>query len=290
MEESRRRILMFHGTSDVLLPSIMTNGLLPDPPRRLSALMATGTGHTASFPGSYFTTRPSLADSYAKQAAKDFGGNGVVLACSLILGELVPDEDEIHQMLESELAWILGYDDERHEDPLRPWTMAAAIEAAESLARGAVNADIQAVADRLDAMIAPVTADWDRSPKLFHPDFNTDGWSSPEWVRKLTATTWGMAVYRENMDALTQLLAGMDPDSYPCEIESCKGRIRTAVRTDGSDRDNFIFAAGTIRDPACAFDSRYRLSGDEDYLDGCGDDCLDGYLPTVPAPLRHGAA
>lgn len=285
------RILMFHGTSDVFLPRIMEDGLLPNPPAKLSALMAKGTGHTVSFPGTYFSTRLSLAAGYAKGAAKDFGGSPILIASSLDVASLIPDEDEILYMLEGNLVYVLGYDPEEDEKPLLPWSR----DMAEELARwfadlGSVNqVDVSAVADRIDALISPVTGDgWDRSPELFHPDFNSDGWSSPEWARKLTATPEGMDLYRRNMDGLARLLAGMDPYNFPCEIDGCKGRVDAPVRIDGPDDGNFIFAIGRPGDLTCLFDRCDRVTGDEAHVEAGDDDCLDAYLPEAARWIRPG--
>lgn len=293
---SGQRILMFHGTSDVFLPRILEDGLVPNPPARLSELMAKGTGHTVSFPGTYFSASLSTAKEYADEAVARFGGSPVLVAGSVKVDDLVPDEDEILYLLEGNIAWVLGYDEEEwwdedaaKEKKLDPWSRAAAVELARGLAEKAPDSavDVEAIADRIDALIAPVAGpDWDRSLDLFHPDYNTDGWSSPEWARKLTSTPEGMAGYRADMDALARLLAGMDPYSYSCEIESCKGRVVNGIRADGADEGNFIFAIGVPGDVACHFDRRDRVSGSEIRFEECGPDCSDGYLPE--AALQEG--
>ena len=270
MSESEDRILMFHGTSTKHLDAILSRGMLPEPPVRLSALMAELNGkqgnHTASFDGTYMTVSHSLAVSYANEASKHMGGEGVVVAFSVPRKDLVPDEDEILFALAVPLALKLGWNSEEPEKLLGDWSREAAV----SLARdftflfGIDDVDAAArVAESLDRMVSDtIGTDWDHDPVLFDPECNDFGWSSPTWIRKLTSTPEGMALYREQMDAMCRAMAGADPWKYPCELESCKGRILYPIGLD-EGHECFIVSVGAPMDPLEHYDNTDALTGRE---------------------------
>jgi len=271
MADAQDRILMFHGTSTKHLDAILSRGMLPEPPVRLSALMAAVNdkqgNHTASFEGTYMTVSHSLAVSYANSASEHMGGEGVVVAFSVPRADLVPDEDEILFALAVPLAHSLGWDPEAAEDlPLEAWTREKAAELGRTFASQFGIDDGEAfakVADCLDRMVsATVGDDWDRDPALFHPEGNDFGWSSPTWIRKLTSTPEGMALYREQMDAMCRAMAGADPWRYPCDLESCKGRILYPIGLT-EDKGCFIVSVGSPTEPRRHYDNVAALKGDE---------------------------
>jgi len=271
MSDAEDRILMFHGTSTKHLDAILSRGMLPEPPVRLSALMAEANdkqgNHTASFEGTYMTVSHSLAVSYANSASEHMGGEGVVIGFSVPRADLVPDEDEILFALAVPLAYTLGWDPEAGEElPLQDWTRDKAEELGRKFALQFGIEDEEAsarVAECLDRMVsATVGNDWDRDPALFDPEGNDFGWSSPTWIRKLTSTPEGMALYREQMDAMCQAMAGADPWRYPCDLESCKGRILYPIGLE-EGQGCFIVSVGSPMEPLKHHDNTAVLTGRE---------------------------
>jgi len=73
----RKPIVMFHGTSDKFLQSILKNGILPEPPQKtwdedknISSISAS----RESLKGSYWTSNLLTATSSAWNTVKKFGG------------------------------------------------------------------------------------------------------------------------------------------------------------------------------------------------------------------------
>jgi len=270
MPDAVDRILMFHGTSTRHLDAILSRGMLPEPPVRLSALMAEANdkqgNHTASFEGTYMTVSHSLAVSYANSASEHMGGEGVVIAFSVPRADLVPDEDEVLFALAVPLALKLGWDAEEPEKPLGDWSSELSVELAKwyladfDLTDDAVVSEVAACLDRM--ISATIGTDWDHSPRLFDPEMNDNGWSSPTWVRHLTSTPEGMALYREQMDRMCRVMAGIDPWRYPCQLESCKGRILYPIGIKEGD-GCFIVSVGSPTEPLCHYDNVAALKGDE---------------------------
>jgi len=228
------RIVMFHGTSDLFAGKIRQLGLASDPPQRLSKHMADDDGQTVSLPGSYLTVSPGLADSYAKQAARYFGGRPMLVTASVSIERLIPDEDEVNFALGWPIALALGWDDSlRPDDPFpMAWTLETAMDAVTKFIENSESKrpfDKTALASCLYKLIAPATSGWEGCQSLFNPDFNDSGWSSSVWARKLAATAKGLTHYRTEMDRFCRHLAGLEPHSYPCGLESCKGRVVEGV-------------------------------------------------------------
>lgn len=276
MNRPAERLIMFHGTSDVFLQGILDRGLVPAPDRKLSASMAESGGHTVSMPGAYMTADLKGAGNYANQAVKHFGGGPITVCVSVDIRSLVPDEDEVLFALGWPLSWALGFDEGLEDEEgqvLDSWSIEAARRAVSDLLSNdghlVARADAEAMAGCLDRMMSTITGPgWDHHPRLFCPDYNSEGWSSPEWVRKLAGTSAGMGVYRREMDLFCRHMAGMDPYRYPCGLESCKGRLVEGVACEGPDDGSFIFAVGTKDAPLLYFDDFRRLSGNEEVHGG----------------------
>lgn len=87
---------LYHGTSTALLPSIRRQGLRP----ARSAQQRSDKSHS-TMAGVYLSTRHAV-DNYAQGAARQHGGDPVVLTVRRSLDELWPDPDD------AELGWPMS--------------------------------------------------------------------------------------------------------------------------------------------------------------------------------------
>jgi hypothetical protein len=262
---------MFHGTTDAFLPGILEEGLLPDPERRPSHVAKDGGENhlMSSLDGVYMASTRETSEWHARSAAAKFGGGPIMFVLRVPLDLLVPDEDEVNSMLNWPIYQALGYDDTEDYEGLpfegrAPWTYEVAeIAASTLLGGGAAPVDVARMAGHLDAMIGPVCGkDWNRDPDYFHPEAQA-GWNCPNWMVALDKTDEGRAIYRENMNDLCKMLAGMDPDDYPCGLDACRGRVIEPIGIDGQDHGVTVVGYGPLEDPFGYFRRTGVLDGDE---------------------------
>jgi hypothetical protein len=254
---SERHIVLFHGTTDAFLHGILDEGLVPNPEHRPSHLGKDGGANhlMSSLDGVYMASTRETSEWHARSAAAKFGGEPIMFVLRVPLDLLVPDEDEVNSMLNWPIYQALGYDDMEDYERLlfgdrAPWTFEVAMKAGSTLlGGGAAPDDVARLAGYLDAMIAPVCGkDWNRDPDYFHPEAQA-GWNCPNWMVELDRSEAGRAIYRENMDSLCRLLAGMDPDDYPCGLDACRGRVVEPIQIDGPDHRVVVVGYGLLDDP-----------------------------------------
>jgi hypothetical protein len=99
VEEGRQPVMMFHGTSSALLRSILSNGIMPNPPGKTWAADPHASVYSpsrASLEGSYWTTNLMTSLSSAWNTCKKFGGDRMIV-CALIQEQSAfADEDSIN--------------------------------------------------------------------------------------------------------------------------------------------------------------------------------------------------
>lgn len=109
-EGRREPVLMYHGTSDAILPSILTNGVQPFPAKRVWENDPDAAAHTmsrVSMGGSYWAGDFMLAYGSAFRAIAKLGGEErVVVAAQINEQSMLADEDSINGPLTSALAAV----------------------------------------------------------------------------------------------------------------------------------------------------------------------------------------
>lgn len=83
---------MWHGTSSVLAPRILTEGFVPDPKKKR---WSEDEGYRASLFGTYFTNNWMTAKAAAGNAVDKFGGNPVIFEVVIELRSGLIDEDHL---------------------------------------------------------------------------------------------------------------------------------------------------------------------------------------------------
>lgn len=104
------RVIAYHGTSSVFLPSIMKHGLQAFPERKVwedDPSASVYHSSRASYGGVYLTTNLLTATGSALAAVMKFGGRQLIIIASVKLGAVAPDEDNIVYKFEKQLASIL---------------------------------------------------------------------------------------------------------------------------------------------------------------------------------------
>ena len=91
MRPNRREVL-WHGTSSIVTPRILTEGFVPAPRHKR---WGPETGYRASFYGSYFTNNWMTAYSAAGNAVDTFGGERVIFEVQIELRTALIDEDHL---------------------------------------------------------------------------------------------------------------------------------------------------------------------------------------------------
>lgn len=264
-------VIMFHGTTDAFLPGILEDGIQARPARRPSHVSDDGSiNHLmSSLDGVYLASTRETSGWHARSAASKFGGEAIMFVLRVPLALLVPDEDEVCSMINWSIYRALGYDDsEDYEDlPFQDraaWTTVSARKAAAFLlGKYADDESVDAMALHLQEMISQVCGDgWDRDPDFFHPEAQA-GWNCPNWMVALDATPVGKALYRDKMDAVCRLLAGMHPDDYPCGLDACRGRVVDSVDLHAANGGVIVIGYGSLEDPFSRFSRLQELDGTE---------------------------
>lgn len=263
---------MYHGTSDAFLESILEKGFLSAPKRRPSHV-AEGGGENhlmSSLDGTYMAATRETSEWHARSAARKFGGEPLMFVLRVPLGLLVPDEDEVHCMLNAHLYQAMGYDfdadyDELPADERTAWSAAAASRAVSTLFGRAEDDEVVAQAAlHLDTMISLACGPaWNRDPEFFHPEAQY-GWNCPNWLVDLDSMPAGRDVYREHMDAFCRLLAGMDPHDYSCGMESCRARVVAPFRVD-ADEGVAVVGYGPLSSPFGYYSRTELFDGSEEW-------------------------
>lgn len=93
-ERQQSPTLAFHGTSSKFLQSILSKGLIPEPPERVYS-----DGDFKAYEGVYFSDTFTVAAYRGYDAAMRFGGNVIVVCANLDQVELAGDEDSMQHFL-----------------------------------------------------------------------------------------------------------------------------------------------------------------------------------------------
>lgn len=268
---SEPHIIMFHGTTDAFLPSILLEGLVARPARRPSHLTEDGSVNhlMSSLDGVYLSSTLETSEWHARSAASKFGGEPLMFVLRVPVGLLVPDEDELAPMINWAIYRALGYDDGEDYSGLSPcdravWSVEVAVKAAASLMGDYADEEtVATMARHLYDMIAPVCGEeWDRDPDFFHPEAQV-GWNCPNWMVALDATPSGRTLYRDKMDAVCRMLAGMHPHDYPCGMDACRGRVVDSIDLQAEVEGVVVVGYGSPTDPTSDFSRLDALEGSE---------------------------
>lgn len=272
MTIDKTHVIVFHGTTSAFDASIQQYGFQINPERRPSHQMCTDVQHLCSFNGTYVALDRDTSRYYAEAAAKENGGQPRIYALRVPVSLIVPDEDEVHFSLSCHLAEPLGYDemaDDEDQYAKIPWSIDIARHAVRAISEGFGMSDAAAeqAAIHLNTMIEYAIQDWDGNLFLFHPDGNDEGWSSPAWVRKLTALVGGQELYRQEMDLLLKCMQGVTPETFPSGYETFKGRVIMPFGFDHSESGIEVIGYGTIADPFEDYSNFVSYQGTEMCLD-----------------------
>lgn len=91
--------IMYHGTSDSFLKSILSNGIVPTPKDKVWDTDPDAGTHTpsrVSLPGSYWTSSLLTASGSSSRARRKFGGNNILVIAMLARQSAFADEDSIN--------------------------------------------------------------------------------------------------------------------------------------------------------------------------------------------------
>jgi len=272
MTADKTHVIVFHGTTSTFDRSIQEKGFQLRPDFRPSHQMNIDEQHLCSFDGTYVALDRDTARYYAKSAAEQNGGEPRIYALRVPLTVMVPDEDEVHFSLSCHLAEPMGFDEMSEDDiqyATKPWSIDIAMHAMKAISEcfGMGDRAIEQAAKHLNKMIEYAVQDWDGDLYLFHPDGNDKGWSSPAWVRKLTALEGGQELYREQMDLLLRCMRGASPETFPAGFEAFKGRVLVPFGFDGGSSGAAIIGYGTISDPFECYSNFDSYLGTELSLD-----------------------
>lgn len=93
--------LMYHGTSDVFLRSIMKQGLMADPPKRTYSGDEDDPGPAGyeTLGGVYITDDNGKAQNAARDATDKFGGSPMIITVQYVIGSGNLDEDHVTGIL-----------------------------------------------------------------------------------------------------------------------------------------------------------------------------------------------
>lgn len=90
----QRTEIMYHGTSSNLVPSILKNGLLANPPKKTYDIDTYGAS-TASMGGVYVTPNRSYAEEISRESVETHGGRPAMVTIQYVRGSADLDEDDI---------------------------------------------------------------------------------------------------------------------------------------------------------------------------------------------------
>lgn len=287
MAYNEKFAIVFHGTSSFFDSSIQDRGFLARPVTKLSEKLSLNdkvNDHLISFDGTYVAIDRDVSRYYAKEATNIFGGEPRIYVLRVPLSSMVPDEDEVHFALSCNLAAALGFEEDttdyENQYATQPWSIDVARDAVQGIAEG-FGMDAEAIdqaTQHLHSMIAPTIVDWDLNLFFFHPEGNDQGWSSPNWVRKLTSLEGGFDLYRDRMDAFLACMKGASPMTCPAGFSAFKGRITETFKFNDNENGVTVIGYGSPDNPFEHFVELSSVSGDEMILE-------PEMLNPSPAPL-----
>lgn len=106
-ERNRQHIeLMYHGTSTKLVPSILKNGLLANPPKKTYSADTYGSS-TASMGGVYVASDRGWAETISSEAVGTHGGEPALVTIQYVKGSADLDEDEIVSTISDAVQKVL---------------------------------------------------------------------------------------------------------------------------------------------------------------------------------------
>lgn len=92
--QQQRTEIMYHGTSSNLVPSILKNGLLANPPKKTYDVDTFGAS-TASMGGVYVADNKEFANTIAQEAVETHGGEPALVTIQYVKGSADIDEDDL---------------------------------------------------------------------------------------------------------------------------------------------------------------------------------------------------
>lgn len=120
LEEKKKKqtAIMYHGTSDVFLRTILKNGLLANPPKQTYSGDEDNPFGTSvrTFGGVYFTSSRKYAETISKDAVDVHGGNPIIITLQIVLGSMDIDEDLINNPLSKAIVNYYLYVAEKAPD------------------------------------------------------------------------------------------------------------------------------------------------------------------------------
>lgn len=264
-------VIVFHGTTTAFDQSIQKHGFQLKPALRPSHQMNEDDQNLCSFDGTYVALDRDTSRFYAKAAAEKNGGEARIYALRVPLSVIVHDEDEVHFALTWNLANELGFDENCDDDVQIgsiPWSIDVAKRAVAAISEcfGMDEDRIDQAAIHLNAMIEKVIPVWNGDLWFFHPDSNGEGWSSPNWVRKLCSLDGGLEFYRDQMDRFIGCMKGASPETCPAGFEAFKGRVIVPFGFNGGNGAEVI-GYGTIENPFEDYSHFDSFDGTEYSLD-----------------------
>lgn len=140
--------MMYHGTSDVFLRNILSNGIEPNPGKKVwdtDPDASTYVQSRVSLQGSYWTGNLLTATGSAGRAKNKFGGNRILVIANLALQSSFADEDDIN----GKVNWA-------YADSLRRFKISTEVGAATmfGLLSGGYDGEIPGFAEKLPEMFA----------------------------------------------------------------------------------------------------------------------------------------
>lgn len=103
----RQPHIMYHGTSDVFLRGILSQGLIANPPKKRwddDTQQSSSSFNRTSLPGSYWTSNLMTARSSSTNTVKKFGGHDMTIIAQIAEQSAYADEDSIS----SQLMWAMN--------------------------------------------------------------------------------------------------------------------------------------------------------------------------------------
>lgn len=243
--------LMFHGTSDARLDSILKNGLRHDVGLKLSAALGGDDDHLVSLAGVYFAATPRHAEHYAVKAAEKWGGEPMLVSAVIPALASHPDEDHFLEFFRN---WISDQFEFRFAQPegfLDAWASDSSLRSSFiSRASDALVANFQprefqaneAVGKFLEAVFRNMT------PEIFDQMIEWGGGHlDPIFLDGLLESPGGMDTYRERMTEITSKTWGTRPYD---DFDNHSVRVSEPVGVHGP---MFIAAIGTVDNPGCHY-------------------------------------
>lgn len=92
--QQQRTVIMYHGTSSKLVPSILKNGLLARPPKKTYDVDTFG-AETESMGGVYVAADPEFAKTISREAVEAHGGEPALVTLQYVKNSADIDEDDL---------------------------------------------------------------------------------------------------------------------------------------------------------------------------------------------------